>query len=225
MDRQNSFDLHEFYRNLLIKKDNEELIDRLASHSRIVTREKGEILFRPDDSGSFSNFLVDGVVKSYIVTPDGTEQSFAFWFVPGTQICLTKDMINIPGIWCKALTRCTCVELNGTGIYELTEEYPDLYRELTLGFEPFYLRMMDKFRAGYIMTAKERYLWFLKEYGPIVDKISLTEIALFLGIQLQSLSRIRAELQEEGIIPPPEKLNLYEKRPRSPDRGLLFYPP
>ena len=58
--------------------------------------------------------------------------------------------------------------------------------------------MMDKLRAGYTLSAKDRYLWFVKKYGPIVDIIPQNEIALYLGIKPQSLSRIRAELAGDG---------------------------
>ena len=50
----------------------------------------------------------------------------------------------------------------------------------------------------FALTAKERYLWFVDKYAPIVDLVPLVEIARFLGIKPQSLSRIRAELAEEG---------------------------
>ena len=57
--------------------------------------------------------------------------------------------------------------------------------------------MMDKLRAGYTLNAKERYLWFVDKYAPIIDLIPLVETARFLGIKPQSLSRIRNELAEE----------------------------
>lgn len=190
-------DLHEFYRKALPTIDNEELIDRLATYSRVVTRKKGEVIFQPEATGSSTIFLLDGIVKTYVIAPNGNECTYAFFYQPGFSISMTKERINLLDLCCKTVTPATYVELVGAGPYELAEEYPVLYRELLRGYMPFYFGMMSKLRAGYAMTAKERYLWFLGRYAPIVDKIPQVEIADFLGIKPQSLSRIKAELDEE----------------------------
>lgn len=189
-------DLLEFYRKHFDTND-EKLIARMATHSRVVTVDKGEILFRPEAIAPSTLFLLDGVIKTYVVSPDGTEVTYALFYKPGAAICLRKDMINIPGIWCKALTTTTYIDLVGAGPYELAEKYPDLYKELLRGFDPFYFVMLDKLRATYTLSAKERYLWFLDKYAPVVDKISQVEMAMFLGIKPQSLSRIKSELATE----------------------------
>lgn len=196
LEKRRKTDLIEFYRNLLAT-DDEKLIIRLATHSRVVTVDKGDVIFSPEAIAPATVFLLDGVIKTYILSPDGSENTFAFYYKPGTPICMTKDMINDPGIWCKALTRTTLVELVGPGLYELVEDYPSLYQELFRGWWPFYFGMMDKLRAVTTLTAKERYLWFLDKYGPVVGRISQVEIAMYLGIKPQSLSRIRSEMAAE----------------------------
>ena len=203
MEKGRQMDLLEFYRNFLIS-DDEELITRLATHSRVVTMDKGKVIFGPEAIAPSTIFLLDGVIKTYILSPDGTENSFAIYYKPGTAVCMTKDMINIPGIWCKALTPVKMIELVGPGPYELAEDYPDCYREIVRGLEPFYFGMMDKLRAVSTLTAKERYLWFMEKYAPVVDRISQLEIAMYLGIKPQSLSRIRSELAAEQGVTPPE---------------------
>lgn len=196
MNNTQSFDLYGFYRNIL-QSDNEELILSFVKYSRIVKVKKGEILFRPGNSGPSTVFLLDGVIKTFILSSDGTENTFAIYFKPGTGVAMTEEMINVPEIWCKTLTPCTLIEMIGQGPYELTKEFPELWEKLMYSWRPFYFGMMDKLRAGYTLTAKERYLWFVNKYGPLVDKISLNEISLFLGIAPQSLSRIKNELAAE----------------------------
>lgn len=193
------FDLIEFLHDFLMT-DDEEAIAAFASYCRIVTKEKGDIIFRPGITEDSTTILLDGVIKTFILSPDGTENTFAIYYQPGTAVCATKEMINIPEIWCTALTRCTLIEMVGTSPYQLAEEYPVLWKELMYGTMPFAIRIMNKVRVGYTLTAKERYLWFLDNYGPVVDRISQEEIAMYLGIKPQSLSRIRSELAGERII-------------------------
>ena len=190
--------------------DDEEMISAVASYCRIIHKKKGDILYGPGATEDSTIVLLDGVLRTYILSPDGTENTLTFWFKPGTFICVTKEMINIPEYWCAALTDCTLIEMVGTSVYKLAEDYPELWKEIMCGTLPFAIRILDKVRAGYTLTSKERYLWFLEKYGPIADKIPHAEIALFLGIQPQSLSRIRAELAEEqGVTPPPKKITEY----------------
>ncbi len=189
-------DLHEIYRKLLAS-DNEALIDRMVSCSSIVQKKKGDIVFRPGATRSSTTILLDGVMKTFVLSPDGTENTFALYHVPGTPVIMKEDMINAAELWCKALTPCTLVEVY-PGPYELADEFPELWEKLIYAWRPFYYGMMDKLRAGYTLNAKDRYLWFVEKHGALVDKISLNEIALYLGIKPQSLSRIRAELEKGG---------------------------
>ncbi len=206
MNNNRQSDLIEFYTNFLIT-NNKTIISRLAKKSRITTREKGEILIRPDAGTPATIFLLDGVMKTYIVSPDGRETTYGFYYKPGTGVSMTKEMINIPEIWCKTLTHCTLIEIVDSSPYEIAEEFPELYKEILFAWEPVYYDLIDRLRAVSTLK-KDRYLWFLKKHRPLADKISLAEIALYLGIQPQSLSRIRAELAEEQGVTPPEKLTI-----------------
>lgn len=198
MDSQQPHDLYQFYMAGLGDEANETLAAEMASRSRIVTKEKGEVIFSPDIGCSSTFFLLDGVMKTYIVSPDGTENTFAIFFKPGTCYTMNEETIKTTELMCKAITPCTLIELS-PGLFDLAEEFPELWKMLVLGWRPFYYGMMDKLRAGYTLTAKERYLWFVERYGPVLDKLSQNEIAQYLGILPQSLSRIRSELAEGGV--------------------------
>lgn len=202
LEKNCPLDMHVFFRNNLPQHDNDELTNWLISHSRVATMEKGDIIFHPESDRSFSLYLLDGVIKTYIISPNGIEHTFALYYEPGSCICMTKDMIKIPSIYCKALTPVKYIELVGPSIFDLAREYPELYPDLLPLFNSFYFGLLDKLRSLSTLTAKKRYLWFLNKYPDVVDKISLAEVANFLGIAPQSLSRIRAELAEEqGVTP------------------------
>lgn len=191
-----SYEPVDFFRDFFMT-DDEETISAVASCCHIVTKKKGDILYGPGATEGSTVVLLEGVLRTYILSPDGTENTLTFWFKPGTFICVTKEMINIPAYWCVAATDCTLIEMVGTTVYDLAEEYPLLWKEIMFGTLPFAVRIMNKARAGYTLNAKERYLWFLDKYEPVVDKVSQVEVATFLGITPQTLSRIRAELGNE----------------------------
>lgn len=197
MNREQSVVLYELYRSMLDESFDDEAVTTFVKHSRIVTKDKGDIIFSPNAESFSTYFILDGVMKTFVLSPDGTENTLGFFFRPGTGFAMNQETVDAAGIWCKTLTPSTLVELS-PDIFTLADEFPPLWKNLVLGWRPFYFGMMDKLRAGYTLTAKERYLWFVDRFGPVVDKISLNEIALYLGIQPQSLSRIRNELAEGG---------------------------
>ena len=55
------------------------------------------------------------------------------------------------------------------------------------------------------MPAKERYLWFLKQYKDFPAQIPQKYIATYLHMLPQTLSEIRGELKNDGILNPKRK--------------------
>lgn len=197
MENKQPLDLYAFYRNWFSDKVSDEAVAWVAAHSRVVTKKKGEVIFAPGMDAPGFNLLLEGIMKTYISNPDGTENTFAIYFQPGMSISMSKEMVEIPGMHMKALENCKLIQMYDKDPFELAEIYPDLWREIALAFQQFYFGMMDKLRAGYLLTGKERYLWFLNKYPYVADRISQVEVANFLGIAPQSLSRIRADLEME----------------------------
>ncbi|BDS12631.1 Crp/Fnr family transcriptional regulator [Aureispira anguillae] len=56
---------------------------------------------------------------------------------------------------------------------------------------------MDRVKDFQLLTAKERYLKFLKQSPELALQVSVESIASFLGVEPQSLSRIRKQITRE----------------------------
>ena len=56
--------------------------------------------------------------------------------------------------------------------------------------------LSDRVEGFLFLTAEERYLKFLKEHPNLSNRISLTHLSSFLGIERQSLSRIRKRIAQ-----------------------------
>lgn len=51
--------------------------------------------------------------------------------------------------------------------------------------------------AIYMLNAKERYNWFLREYKDLIDRVSHRHVASFLNMTPVTLSRLRKEFREQ----------------------------
>lgn len=74
-----------------------------------------------------------------------------------------------------------------------------LYSGLSSAFHKIMLRryhqLLEEKSSMITRDATTRYLKFIENYGPIIDRLPLKEIASFLGIRQQSLSRLRSKMQ------------------------------
>ena len=61
-------------------------------------------------------------------------------------------------------------------------------------------RETDRVESLLFETAEERYLNFLDQNKNIINRISLTHLASYLGIERQSLSRIRSNLTKNNFV-------------------------
>jgi hypothetical protein len=161
-------------------------IEKIPSKSFIL--EAGKVCQR-------IGFILDGVVRSYFYDTFGneiikcfhTENQFAVDLLSYQKGFTSNDYIQ-------TLTNCEFAFISKSSDEYLSntiEKWPILVRKIsdTLLSEKIINRTIL-----FHEDAKERYLSFLKEYPEIIKRVPLGQIASFLGIAQQSLSRIRKEI-------------------------------
>jgi CRP-like cAMP-binding protein len=90
---------------------------------------------------------------------------------------------------------CTLYSLTINRLTELTQSFPKLERLFRIYAEQSYLCILERSILMQSKTAKERYLDFIGKYDKkIVSRVPQHQIASYLGIEPESLSRIRKSL-------------------------------
>lgn len=168
--------------------------DLLISHMELVTYSKKEVIQKADTMDYYIYFVESGLIRSFIYR-DGRE--ITLWIVPegGTPISLSR--LTKPGIskiTIDAITDCILWRVSRSQLGSLSKE--------SLAFANFSREMAENiiseaeiFWADYYgLEKKEQYRRFMKQYPELLQRVSLGEIASYLDITPQSLSRIRREL-------------------------------
>jgi CRP-like cAMP-binding protein len=156
---------------------------------------KGEF-FHPADKVCVKIGLVkSGLLKSYVIDDKANEKIIEFYpensFVSAFTSFITKEKTD----W-------NIQTIENSEILIITNEYLEqLYKRHNcwtfLGLKIFEMQTLKKCsREKSLLTnnATERYLLFQKQYESIESRLTLNQIALYLGIQPESLSRIRKDL-------------------------------
>lgn len=173
------------------------LLDGLVKATTHRRLQKGEQVIQIGDPQSHVYFLLDGILRGYFIGADGQEVTDCIRFRRGDALtsCLPFEQPSPLSI--QALVESEVLVLPTAALIELFQ-FPEL-----VGIYNQYLQkaLENHWRvkvALYQYTARERYLWFLREYPGVLGKINHKCIASFLGITPVTLSRLRKNLREEA---------------------------
>jgi CRP-like cAMP-binding protein len=143
-------------------------------------------------------FVVKGCLRLYSVDDKGEEHIVQFaiedWWISEPYSALTGEPseYNID-----ALEDTELLLLDRSAEEKLLKEIPKFDRLFRLLLENRFVANQRRINATLSTSAEERYLSFLRSYPAIAQRVPQSQIASYLGITPQSLSRIRKELSDK----------------------------
>lgn len=139
-------------------------------------------------------FLDSGIVKGY-QNLDG--KLVIQHLVPEQDFFTGLDsfMSETPSVeYYETLTPCNVIKISKPD-FELLQESSSFFSELVNTVTNEHLACkLERVKDFQVLTAKERYLKFMKEHPKLALNVSVENIASFLGMEPQSLSRIRKQI-------------------------------
>jgi CRP-like cAMP-binding protein len=152
---------------------------------------QGETLVRQDQYADKLYFVIQGGVKIFYLK-NGKEILDWFAFEHEFFSSIVSFFQNTPSPHCiKALEETVCMEINRENVFQLSarhhcfETLASKVSTLTL------LRLQKRIVSLQFETAQQKYQLLLEEREDILQRLSLTDISSYLGITLETLSRIR----------------------------------
>jgi CRP-like cAMP-binding protein len=143
-------------------------------------------------------FVVKGCLRCYSVDDKGEEHIVQFaiedWWISEPYSALTGEP---SGYNIDALEDSELLLLERSAQERLLTEIPKFERLFRLLLENRFVANQRRITATLSTSAEERYLSFLKTYPAIAQRVPQSQIASYLGITPQSLSRIRKELSDK----------------------------
>lgn len=140
-------------------------------------------------------FIVSGLVRSFFVDNDGNEITVGFYsegdYVTHYPAFITRQPSKY-SIQCLEPTSMVC--LSYENIQWIYEHLPSFDRYGRLVAEEILKRQQARIESFIFQTAEERYLDFTKDHSRLFNRISISHLCSFLGIERQTLTRIRQKL-------------------------------
>ncbi len=140
-------------------------------------------------------YLYKGLMRSYYIDNKGKEITISFIkegaFVSDYSAFITRKSSKF---YIQCLEPCVLVNLPYQAMQECYRTYKNFEKFGRLIAESILVMRQIRIESFLFENAEERYVNFRNENPALNNRVSLTHLASFLGIERQSLSRIRKKL-------------------------------
>lgn len=143
-------------------------------------------------------FVLEGLIRSFYIDQKGDEVSS--WFISEFEFVTDYPafLTGKPSHFCfEALEPVTVVWLPREAVYKGYNDYHAFERYGRVIAEGVIQMQQSRIESFLFKTAKQRYLEFDLTCPNVIHRISLAHLASYIGIERQSLTRIRKELKEQ----------------------------
>jgi len=175
-----------------LSSDELALVHQLFQHK--ICRKKTMLLNKGQVCG-FEAFIIKGCVKRYYIDHEGDEVILQFavenWWL-SDMVSFTEQVPSL--LYIETIEDTELLQITFQNKELLFKEIPKLERVFRLLVQRAYSVLENRFFTGLTASAEERYLNFIKKYPVLPQRVPQYQIASYLGITPEALSRIRASL-------------------------------
>jgi len=171
-------------------------------HSKLKPRKvrKRTFLLTQGEVCRFEAYIVKGCVKKYYIDDNGDEVILQFavedWWISDVGSFSEQTPSNL---FIETMEDSELLTIDFESKELLYQEIPHLERVFRLMLQRSYAVLENRFYSTVAHTAEERYLEFIKRYPTIPQRVPQQQIASYLGITPESLSRIKSNLYKKKI--------------------------
>lgn len=158
---------------------------------------KGESFSKKGRICRTSAFIIEGYFRTYKIDDNG-EQRNAFFHSPGQPLVSFISFVQqIPcDHYIEAITDARIISITYDELQQLYNASAEWGKVGRLFAEYVYKLVEERFLGYYDLSPEERYLKLMSEAPEMFNIVPLKEISSFLGIEFQSLCRIRKRISK-----------------------------
>lgn len=176
--------------------DNE--LSQFAAKHTVIELKKKDAFVQAGKIQKAIGFIAEGLVRSFFVDNSGNEITVGF-YPEGDYATHYPAFINRKPssytIQCLEPTTMVCLSFEDMqAVYAAS---PGFERYGRLIAEKILSRQQARIESFIFQTAEERYLDFIAQHPSLFNRVSLSHLCSYLGIERQSLTRIRQKLAQK----------------------------
>ena len=188
-------------------KDFEEILP-LTDHEKVLIESKisfqkikrKSLVLKEGKVCKLYTYIQSGCFRMYGIDDKGFSHNIQFaaegdWIADiGSFYTQTASKLNI-----EAIEDCEIYQINQPDLYWVLENLPKVNRMFKVISENNFVEIQNRVLQNFSSTAEQRYLSFLEQYPHLSSRLPNTQIASYLGITPEFLSKIRKGLTKKRL--------------------------
>lgn len=190
-DRSDSQPLVDYINTLYPLK--QEIADYIKRHTYRRKIGKGKFLLKAGEICNHYYYIHKGVLRSYLKYG---KKEITLWINPENEITTSIRSMNSQrpsDEYIQAIEDCDLVTIPYDAMGEFYERYPEMNIMGRILLEEYYADSEERVYICRIPNAQSRYQHFIESRPELVNRIPLKYVASYLGITLETLSRLRSK--------------------------------
>jgi CRP-like cAMP-binding protein len=182
-----------YFKHLFPLDDKEctEIANRLSD--RKIRR--NQYILQDGDVCRHFTFVVSGCFKMFAVDKNGKEHNLQFaaendWITDLSSFYSEKAS----SVFIEAIERSEILQVKHDDLLYLYVHYHKFDHNFRVIIEQKYIELQNRVLQNISSTAEERYITFLQQYPNLSNRLPNTQIASYLGITPEFLSKVRREM-------------------------------
>jgi CRP-like cAMP-binding protein len=181
-----------YFDNYLSLEETEK--EELISYLKERKIKRRQFILQENDICNHFTFVVEGCLKMYGIDNNGYEHNLQF--------AAENDWIADIGslhrerpsqLYIEAIEPSLILQITRKDLWHLYNQYPKFDRNFRVIIENKFIELQNRVMQNISSTAQERYETFLEQYPELSNRLPNTQIASYLGITPEFLSKIRNE--------------------------------
>jgi len=178
-------------KNISISDEIQNKLNEITKERKVV---KGEIILHENSFKKEHIFVASGCLRSFYRTENGKEHTLQFavknWWISDYITLYTKEK-SVVSI--ESLSHSKILVIDTAHIENIYKQYPQFEAFQRRNFEKRIATLQKRVLSLLALSASEKYNQFVNDYDMFEKVIPNYQIASYLGITPESLSRIRKE--------------------------------
>ena len=156
-----------------------------------------QFILQENDVCRYYTFVVSGLLKMYAVDKKGTDHNIQFaseneWMMDIGSFHLEKPSL----LYIEALELSVVLQIDKSNLIYLFSNYKKFSIYFRVIIENKFVELQNRLLQNLISTAEERYLAFSEQYPKLYNRLPNTQIASYLGITPEFLSKVRKTISK-----------------------------
>jgi CRP-like cAMP-binding protein len=179
-------------RNIVLRRLKKRAFEEIESHLAIVDYRKGDVLLSQGAHDMEQYFVLDGILKRVVASPEGKEMILRFAKEDDMDTSYAAWRLRTPAPYSiRAVTKAQVAKMPLPAWAAFLDRHPDLKEDFE--YEVMYLmsEVMAHTITLHLLDASGRVHRFLRKHPELSERVPKKELASYLNLSAETLSRLK----------------------------------